>query len=158
MKKLILMLIPLLVLTFTVNSHSEVIPDELEEIAEECQEEYSVSKYLLLSLVYEECRFDVEEVDGNVTQITNTTWFEEGIEHVKAKNPKTDVRENMKICSYYLSKWMENEAEGEPMLACRMWNQGFENALKTPNATSYYSRSIVRRADRWQEELEGGNG
>lgn len=161
-KIFVVLAISLLVhISFINTKAEEVIPEDLVVIANECEEEFNVDKYLLLSLVYEECRFDEEFVDGNITQITRIKWFAEGIEAVGSINPKTDCRENCRICCYYLSKWMGEgaKAEGDPILACRMWNEGYENALENPSLITGYSKRIVNRADEWEEEmLLGGHG
>ncbi len=150
--------------TFCTRAESEEI--KLEDIppqyilyAWECEKTFDVSAVLLLSLCYTESRFKESTVKGNITQITNTKWFKEGIEFVGAENVKDNPQENMMVCAYYINKWA-NEYEGEVYLWLMMWNMGYENAknVYNPNKPSRYAKEIVERADKWTEEWEKMQG
>lgn len=143
-----------------ITAHAEEIKvEDIDSIyrlyAWEVENTYNVSSALILSLCYEESRFREDIVGGNLTQITNTKWFKEGIEAVHADKPKDNVYQNMMICGYYLSKWA-NENDGEPYLWLEMWNEGYENALSNYDCRhpSAYARRIMNRAERWEQELE----
>lgn len=121
----------------------------------EVENTYDVSSALILSLCYEESRFREDVVGGNLTQITNTKWFKEGIEAVQADAPKDNVYQNMMVCGYYIAKWAQ-EYDGEPYLYLEMWNEGYESALSNYDCQhpSAYARRIMNRAERWEQELE----
>lgn len=110
----------------------------------EVSREFELSPYMLASLIYQESRFIVED---NLTQIMNKgKWHKEGIEYTgneDISNPYNNIR----ICGYYLNKWAQ-EYPGEPHRWLRMWNEGNVSNLNT----SYYSRSILKRAEKWEEK------
>lgn len=114
----------------------------------EVSDEFNLSPHLLASLIYQESSFIVKE---NLTQITSKKWFKEGIDYT-GSDDLTDQHNNIRICGYYLNKWAKEYPE-EPHLWLRMWNEGYDNALQHPDRTSYYSRSIIRRAEQWEEEF-----
>ena len=89
----------------------EEIPEYIRDICEDCQEEFGISQYYLLGIIYKECRFKADVVNGNVTQVTSLSYFKEGIEALELDKPKTDVRQNIQLCSYYLVKWAEEYPE-----------------------------------------------
>ena len=51
----------------------------------------------------------------NLTQVTNLSWFKEGIESTEVLDPKNNKYENIRLCTYYICKWAE-EYPGEPYL------------------------------------------
>lgn len=128
------------------------IPAEIRLIAWECQKEYDISQYLILAITYQESRCNADKVNGNVTQITNTDWYQEGIAASQSTDAKHNVRDNMRVCSFYINKWA-NEYPDNPYLWLRLWNEG-DSAKSTQNATSYYSRKILERAERYEAEDE----
>lgn len=128
------------------------IPGDIREEAEQIQDETQLSEYIILSIVYQESRFDVEYVNGNVTQVTKLKWFREGIDALGITEPKTDYRQNMRLCSYYLVKWFEEHPDN-PYLVMRLWNEGTD-ALSNPEYISRYSKEVIDRADRWTIEDE----
>lgn len=149
------------VLTSCLNARAEEpsyweIPKDIRSEAEQVEEEFQISRYLILSLVYQECRFQTDLVNGNITQITNVGWFDEGIEALQLTEPKTDYKQNMRLCAFYLNKWF---AESDDIhRALRSWNEGPSGYSQPSN----YSNQIINRADKWSYEVflieEGGNG
>lgn len=123
----------------------------------EVADEFDLSPHFLASLIWQESNFIVKD---NLTQITNKKWFQEGIDYV-GSDDITDEHTNIRICGYYLHKWFEEfddtENGGNPHLVLRCWNEGYENALRNPDATSYYSREIIRRAELWEKEYPVSN-
>lgn len=126
------------------------IPQHYIDFADGLEVDYQVSAELLLSLAWEESRFD-DSVHGNVCQITNLSWFREGITETKSDHPKRNSYQNMRICAYYLRKWFE-EFDGEPYLVVRCWNEGYDNAIKNPSKVTAYSRKVVDRVTEIEKE------
>ena len=128
------------------------IPRAYEVFCWEVSNNYDLSEALLISLVWQESKFKADEVNGNVSQITNIRWYQEGVNYTCSENPKTNVYENINVLGYYLHKWAEQYPD-EPYLWCRMWNEGYENALLNRDYISYYSRTIVDRIPDIEEQL-----
>lgn len=153
MKKLIAIVMSLIfVFTFCIKAKAEDI--ELPEIIKihcwEVGNEFQVSPVLLMSLVYQESRGLAE----NKTQITNLTWFKEGIEYCQADDPKKNDYQNIRICGYYLRKWFEELGDADVYLIIECWNEGYENAIATHSKPSRYAKEVVDRAIEWTEEWE----
>lgn len=131
-------------------------PTEIDlpyEVIGECidaGEEFDVAPSLLMSLVWQESRGQLD----NATQITKLKWFQEGIKATGATNPKTNRRENIRVCAYYLSVWCAEY--DDPILATEMWNEGKETALATHNdlKPSIYAQQIDERSQRWSIALD----
>lgn len=110
----------------------------------EVSREFDLSPYMLASLIYQESRFIVED---NLTQIMNKgKWHKEGIEYTQ-NDDLSNPYNNIRICGYYLNKWAQ-EHPNEPHRWLRQWNEGNVNGFES----SYYSRTILKRAEKWEEE------
>lgn len=150
MKRLIAMFMTILIVPiFCINTRAEEleeIPEEVQEICHEVGQEFNVCPTILLSLIYTESRGIVTD---NLTQITNTKWFKEGMDACEVDEIKTPEN-NIRVCAYYIAKWCE-ESE-DIFLAVDSWRYGPENAAQRKKP-SYYARTIVDRSARWEEEF-----
>ena len=149
----------LLILVACVRSKAEeidfeAIPCVSEVFCWEVANEFNISEALLISVCWQESKFNKEVVGGNVSQITNLKWFSEGITYTDAKDPKGNQFENIRILGYYLHKWAVEYPE-EPYLWVDMWNKGYEKALVTynPNNPSRYARTVVNRIPQIEEYI-----
>lgn len=138
----------LLVHPFYVRSEAQPTDIVWENVVDvyiwEVAREFDLSPYLLASLIYQESRFIVKD---NLTQIMNGgKWHKEGLKHC-GSDDLTNEYVNIRCCGYYLHKWAQ-EYPNEPHRWLRMWNEGNVNDFNS----SYYSRSILKRAEKWEEE------
>lgn len=151
MKKAIVGIAILTALTFCTNTKAEEldeIPEEVQTICEAAGEEFNICPTILMSLIYTESRGIVTE---NLTQITSTRWFSEGMEACGVEEIKTPEN-NIRVCAYYIAKW--GEAYDDIYLVIDCWRYGPENAVAkyNPNKPSYYARTIVSRSAEWEPE------
>lgn len=144
------------VLLFSNKAYAQPRDHVIENTVELCvwdvANEFNISPYLLSSLVYQESRFIVMD---NLTQITNKSWFKEGLEYC-GSDDITNPYVNIRCCGYYLHKWAE-EFPGEPALWLMCWNCGYDTAVEiyNPNRPSVYAKEILNRADEWSALNDG---
>ena len=121
-------------------------------VINECWEvgrEFQICPTILMSLIWQESRGIVSD---NLTQVTNTKWFQEGIDALEIDD-LTNPYQNIRLCGWYLRKWCE---ETEDMgFALMAWNEGDTNAYKHYDGIhySYYARTIMNRSAEWEEEF-----
>ena len=121
------------------------LPEEVVQICDEAGEEFQVCPMILASLVYTETRGIIPD---NLTQITNTKWFEEGMDACEVDEIKTPEN-NIRVCAYYIAKWAEEY--DDIFLALDSWRYGPENAVrKYKDKPSYYSKEIATRSAEWE--------
>ena len=158
MKRIIVLMTTLLTMILigssTINANAdevrwEDIPFEYRDYAHSLQSEYGVSECLILSLCWTESKLQTDVVGGNITQITNLKWFKEGIEATGADKPKTDWKQNMRICAFYLATWFEEYED--PNIVIRGWNEGINPKVER---LTDYSATVLERSARWEEERE----
>lgn len=151
MKRILPILIGLIVAqSFCLNAHAQGAYETvsaMETYVEDVADEFDISEYFLASLIYEESRFIVKD---NLTQITNKKWFKEGFDYCESDDI-TNPYVNIRCCGYYLNKWAK-EYEGEPALWCRMWNEGYENAIRDKEYVSGYAKRILERSEEWESQ------
>lgn len=122
----------------------EVITSDIDLYIWQVAKEFDLSPYMLASLIYQESRFVVR---SNLTQIMyDGKYHQEAIEYT-GNDDLTNEYNNIRICGYYLNKWAQ-EYPNEPHRWLRMWNEGIVNDYNS----SYYSRSVLKRAERWEEQ------
>lgn len=143
------MFLILLIVDLNICLNAQAQPKEeefkplLEIYIDEVAKEFDLSPYLLASLIYQESRFIVKD---NLTQIMGKgKWHKEGIEYT-GNNDLSNEYNNIRICGYYLKKWAE-EYPGEPTIWLNYWNKGHYSETET-----YYTRAILRRAEKWESE------
>lgn len=121
------------------------LPEEVVQICDDAGQEYQICPMILASLVYTESRGIVTD---NLTQITNTKWFKEGMEACEVDEIKTPEN-NIRVCAYYIAKWAEEY--DDIFLALDSWRYGPENAVqKYKDAPSAYSKEIAKRSAEWE--------
>lgn len=144
----------ILALILCLNTKAEElseIPEEVQVLCFEVGEEFNICPMLLMSLIYTESRGIVTD---NLTQITNTKWFKEGMDYCEVDEVKTPIN-NIRVCAYYLTKWAEEQGEDDIYLVIDSWRYGPENAraMYKPDRPSRYAKVIVDRSAEWEEDF-----
>lgn len=150
-----LAIIMALILDLTSFTNAYAMSDEIplpliiQEFCREVGDEFGICPCLLMSIVYQETRGTGE----NLTQITSTNWYKEGIDYCDAEDYKTNSYSNIRVCGYYIAKWYEELGDVDSYLVVDCWNKGYENAIASYNASkpSYYARTIIDRSAEWED-------
>lgn len=136
-------------------SDGNLLSYELQEVMQDCGEEYGVPYALLLAMADEESRFDPDAAsstnDYGLMQINqcNHAWLREiGIDPMEPAG-------NIEAGAYIISQHLQNY--GEPELALMAYNCGPSGAKKLWDAGTYeteYSRKVMAAFEHWTSVLE----
>lgn len=136
-------------------SDGNLLSYELQEVMQDCGEEYGVPYALLLAMADVESRFDPDAAsstnDYGLMQINqcNHAWLQEmGIDPL-------DPAGNIEAGAYIISQHLQSY--GEPELALMAYNCGPSGAKKLWEAGTYqtdYSRKVMAAFEHWASVLE----
>lgn len=136
-------------------SDGNLLSYELQEVMQDCGEEYGVPYALLLAVADVESRFDPDAAsstnDYGIMQINqcNHAWLQEmGIDPMEPAG-------NIEAGAYIISQHLQNY--GEPELALMAYNCGPSGAKKLWDAGTYetdYSRKVMTAFEHWTGVLE----
>ena len=136
-------------------SDGNLLSYELQEVMQDCGEEYGVPYALLLAMADEESRFDPDAAsstnDYGLMQINqcNHAWLREmGIDPMEPAG-------NIEAGAYIISQHLQNYEE--PELALMDYNCGPSGAKKLWDAGTYeteYSRKVMTAFEHWTSVLE----
>lgn len=136
-------------------SDGNLLSYELQEVMQDCGEEYGVPYALLLAMADVESRFDPDAAsstnDYGLMQINqcNHAWLREmGLDPL-------DPAGNIEAGAYIISQHLQSY--GEPELALMAYNCGPSGAKKLWDAGTYqtdYSRKVMAAFEHWASVLE----